>query len=134
MANEADDVRDPDTSGYLGKDSIRQTAENAEIAANTSAIGPGSDGDDEERSAESSENAETSGDDEQQGAETGEDSADSGGTDDASAPADPEEATGDYDVAEGLESDDSSETSALGRCIEDAHEAARKAGFAVGGG
>ena len=133
MANEADDVRDPDTSGYLGKDSIRQTAENAEIAANTSAIGPGSDGDDEERSAESSENAETSGDDEQQGAETGEDSADSGGTDDASAPADPEEATGDYDVAEGLESDDSSETSALGRCIEDAHEAARKAGFAVGG-
>lgn len=143
MAHREDDIRDPDTSGYLGKESIRQTAENAEIAANTSTIGPGSDSSDRDEEcntdgsensddSDNADNAETSGDGEQDNAEESGDSATADDSDAASAPAEPEEATGNYEVAEGIDSADSSESSALGRSIEDAHEAARKAGFAIG--
>ena len=140
MAHSEDDIRDPDTSGFLGKDSIRQTAANAEIAANTSTIGPDSDSSDNDEecntdgseNSDDSDNAETSGDGEQDNAEESGDSATADDSDAASAPAEPEEATGNYEVAEGIDSADSSESSALGRSIEDAHEAARKAGFAIG--
>ena len=62
MAHSEDDIRDPDTSGFLGKDSIRQTAANAEIAANTSTIGPDSDSsdNDEECNTDGSENSDDS--------------------------------------------------------------------------
>ena len=127
MAHSEDDIRDPDTSGFLGKDSIRQTAANAEIAANTSTIGPDSDSSDNDEecntdgseNSDDSDNAETSGDGEQDNAEESGDSATADDSDAASAPAEPEEATGNYEVAEGIDSADSSESSALGRSIED---------------
>lgn len=52
---------------------------------------------------------------------------------DAATPASVEEAAGTVEVAAAAELSDTAETGALGRSIEDAHEAARKAGFAIGG-
>lgn len=49
------------------------------------------------------------------------------------SPASAEEAAGTVEVADAAEPGDTAETGELGRSIEDAHEAARKAGFAIGG-
>ena len=67
------------------------------------------------------------------------DAAEASGTaddpaDGAATPAPPEESTVDPDVADAVDSEDAADSAAgsLGRSIEDAHEAAREAGFGIG--